>query len=133
MELEIITPACDPIALNVIEVVVPGEGGVFSVHPGHTPLLSTVLSGVLIAYERPNAPRFFAVHGGFVEVKDDRVVILADTVEASDSIDRARADAARERAEERLEKPAEDTSVLRAEAALARAMSRIHAHGEEEL
>jgi F-type H+-transporting ATPase subunit epsilon len=132
IELELNAPERDPIRLEAKEVMVPGAAGIFTVLPNHTPLLSTLTTGVVVAYGQGGKPEFFAVSGGFAEVIDDRIVILTDTVEMADTIDSERASSARERAEERLRKPPEDLDVMRAEAALQRALVRLQAHGREE-
>ena len=68
------------------------------------------------------------VHGGFAEILEDKILILADIFEEGVSIDRARAEAAAERAKDRLRKREDDVDTDRAEAALARALARIQAH-----
>ncbi len=130
LQLEITAPERDPIHLEVAEVVVPGSEGVFSVLPGHTPLLSTLKTGVVAGYVN-NEPEFFAVNGGFAEVMDNRVVILTETVEHVDEIDVTRAQAARDRAGRWL-KQKEGVDVARAEAALERSLARLQAHARDE-
>jgi F-type H+-transporting ATPase subunit epsilon len=66
------------------------------------------------------------VAGGFCEVRNDKVIVLADTAELPEEIDRARADRARERAEQRLAgRTQEEVDYVRAQAALARALNRL--------
>jgi F-type H+-transporting ATPase subunit epsilon len=127
LKLEICAPGQDLVELDVTDVIVPGEDGVFTVYPGHTPLLSTLIPGVLVARDTSDREHLFAVHGGFAEVKDGAVIILADIFESQDDIDTSRAEAAEERARELLRKPTEDIDWTRAEAALARATARIRA------
>ena len=74
---------------------------------------------------------FFAVHGGFAEILNDKVVILADLFEEGTKIDIARAKSAKERAEARINKPEPDMSVPRAESAMSRSLARIQAHSKE--
>lgn len=112
------------VCIEATEVTVPGGEGVFTVLPGHTPVLSTLTAGVLVARQPDGTDLFYAVNGGFVEVLDDRVTVLAQTAERDDEIDEDRAGAARERAEQRLRKPAADIDLMRAEAALDRALAR---------
>lgn len=131
IELALVTPEKEPVALEVEEVIVPGAGGVFSVYPGHTPFLTTLASGVLIAFESESSLKYFAVHGGFAEVNGDKVTVLADCFEAAEDIDEARAAAAREGAEERLRKRGGGENMDDDEGALARSVSRLQAHARE--
>jgi len=124
-------PERAPVDLEVSEIVFPGAGGVFTVMPEHTPFLSTLLPGVIIVYDANGEEDHYAVSGGFAEVREDRVVVLADTFEHSDTIDLERAREAQQRAQDRLMKPSEDLDVARAELALARSLARIKAHGRE--
>jgi F-type H+-transporting ATPase subunit epsilon len=113
------------VAETVDEVVVPGSEGYFGVLPGHAPLLATLGIGEL-TYRIGREERHVAVAGGFAEVRNDKVIVLADTAELPQDIDRARAERARERAEQRLSGRAQDeTDYVRAGAALARALTRI--------
>lgn len=130
--LELCSPKQGPLKLEVEEVVVPGAQGIFTVMPGHTPLLSTLTHGVVVAYLPEGEKEFYSVHGGFVEVADDRVSVLADVMENAAKIDAERARASLARAEQRIRKPEDDTDVARAEVALARAMARLQAHERTE-
>ncbi len=132
IHLELCAPDHEPVELDAEQVIIPGADGVFTVLPGHTSLLTTLTRGTVIATAPGGEQEFFAVHEGFTEVKGDRIVILADTLERRSAIDRDRAESARERAQARLDKPDEDTVTNRAELALARAIARLQAHGGEE-
>lgn len=131
LEIEICTPERPAIALTAEEVILPGEKGVFAVLRGHTPLLTTLTQGTMIAYSDKDSPAFYAINGGFAEVLNDRVLILTHTIEHAEEIDVERARTALERAETRLKKP-EGIDIIRAEAALARAVARIQAHEHED-
>jgi F-type H+-transporting ATPase subunit epsilon len=123
--LEVATPSRLVIAEQVDEVVVPGIEGYFGVLPGHAALLSTLGIGEL-SYRIGRDERHAAVGGGFCEVRNDKVIVLADSVELPEEIDRARAERARERAEQRLSGRAqEEIDYARAAAALARALIRL--------
>ena len=124
-------PERESLSLDVTEIVIPGADGVFSVLPAHTPLLSTLAPGVVVVFDDAGQEGHYAVSGGFAEVKEDRVVILADTFEQGEKIDIERARAALQRAQERLKKPSDDLDVFRAELALARALARIQAHSRQ--
>lgn len=125
LTLELCSAEHPPVDVAAAEVSVPGAGGLFTVLPGHTPLLTTLREGVVIAYRPEGGQQYFAVHRGFCEVADNKITILADVLETSGAIDEERAKAALKRAEERLEKPSSAIDVARAEAAMARAQARL--------
>jgi F-type H+-transporting ATPase subunit epsilon len=125
LTLELATPTRMVVAETVDEVVVPGSEGYFGVLPGHAALLATLGIGEL-TYRIGRDERHVAVAGGFAEVRNDKVIVLADTAELPQDIDRARAERARERAEQRLAGRAQDEiDYTRAAAALARALTRL--------
>jgi F-type H+-transporting ATPase subunit epsilon len=68
---------------------------------------------------------YIAISGGFLEVRPDRIIILADAAERAEDIDIARAEAAKQRAEERLKHPTPEVDTARAEASLRRAIARL--------
>jgi F-type H+-transporting ATPase subunit epsilon len=125
LTLELTTPTRLVVSEQVDEVVVPGIEGYFGVLPGHAAFLTTLGIGE-ITYRIGRDERHVAVGGGFCEVRNDKVIILADTAELPEDIDRARAERARERAEQRLAGRAqEEIDYARAAAALARALTRL--------
>jgi F-type H+-transporting ATPase subunit epsilon len=125
LTLELATPTRMVVAETVDEVVVPGSEGYFGVLPGHAPLLATLGIGEL-TYRIGREERHVAVAGGFAEVRNDKVIVLADTAELPQDIDRARAERARDRAEHRLAgRGQEEVDYVRAAAALARALMRL--------
>ena len=125
LTLEVATPSRAVISEQVDEVVVPGIEGYFGVLPGHAALLSTLGIGEL-TYRIGRDERHAAVAGGFCEVRNDKVIVLADSVELPSEIDRARAERARERAEQRLAgRSGDEIDYARAAAALARALIRL--------
>ena len=99
MLLELATPTRQLVSEQVDEVVAPGTEGYFGVLPGHAAFLSTLGSGEVV-YRRGRDEVHLAVHGGFAEVTPERVIILAETAERPDEIDRTRAEVARQRAEQ---------------------------------
>ena len=101
MLLELATPTRQLVSEEVDEVVAPGSEGYFGVLPGHAAFLATLGSGEVV-YRRGRDEVHLAVHGGFAEVTPERVIILAETAERPDEIDRARAELARQRAEQRM-------------------------------
>ena len=101
MLLELATPTRQLVSEEVNEVVAPGSEGYFGVLPGHAAFLATLSSGEVV-YRRGRDEVHLAVHGGFAEVTPERVIILAETAERPDEIDRERAERARQRAEQRM-------------------------------
>jgi F-type H+-transporting ATPase subunit epsilon len=125
LTLEIATPSRLVVSEAVDEVVVPGIEGYFGVLPGHAPFLTTLGIGQL-TYRIGREERHLAMAGGFAEVRNDKVIVLANTAERPEEIDRERAERARERAERRLSaRSQEDIDFARASAALARALIRL--------
>ena len=125
LTLEVATPTRLVVAESVDEVVVPGTEGYFGVLPGHAPLLATVGIGEL-TYRKGREEFHLAVAGGFAEVRQDKVIVLADSAERPAEIDRERAERARQRAEQRLAgRSQEDVDYARAMCALARALTRL--------
>ncbi|MGE5596784.1 MAG: F0F1 ATP synthase subunit epsilon [Hyphomicrobiales bacterium] len=112
-----------------VEVLIaPGSEGQLAILPRHAALMTTLDPGELI-FRRGNVEEPFAVTGGFMEVRNDRVTILADAAEAAEEIDVERAEEARRRAEERLRRAREqgqrDVDLARAQAALQRSLLRL--------
>jgi F-type H+-transporting ATPase subunit epsilon len=109
-------------------LIAPGSEGQLAILPHHAALMTTLDYGELI-FRRGQDESSFAVTGGFMEVRRDRVTILADQAEAAEEIDVARAEAARARAEDRLrrarEQSARDVDMARAQAALLRSLLRL--------
>ncbi len=125
LTLEVATPSRLVVSESVDEVVAPGSEGYFGVLPGHAPLLATLGIGEL-TYRIGRDEFHLAVSGGFAEVRNDKVIVLADAAERPEDVDRARAERARERAERRLSgRGDEEVDYARAAAALARALTRL--------
>lgn len=99
--------------------------GEIGVYKNHVPTTVIISPGILTIAEA-EGQKTAALHAGFVEILQDKVVILAEIIEWPEEIDLGRAEAARERAEERLRSKTPETDVLRAETALQRALARIH-------
>jgi F-type H+-transporting ATPase subunit epsilon len=101
LQLDVITPERRLLSEQADSVNVPGLGGELGILPGHTPLISALQTGVL-SYAQGQSVRRLLVSGGFVEVNNDRVSVLADFAEFPDEVDAARARQEREEAERRL-------------------------------
>ena len=125
LTLEIATPMRLVMAETVDEVVAPGSEGYFGVLPGHALFLTTLGVGV-VTYRFGREEHPLVVAGGFAEVRNDKVIILADSAERPEEIDRARAERAKERAERRLSgRSEEEINYVRAQVSLARALVRL--------
>jgi F-type H+-transporting ATPase subunit epsilon len=77
IRLEIVTPEASVVNEDVDEVVAPGVMGQFDVLPGHTTLLAELEKGV-VTYVKGGQSKAVVISGGFAEVKEDHVTILAD-------------------------------------------------------
>jgi len=123
--LEVVTPERKVYAQEVSMVTVKGIAGELGILPNHIPLV-TPLRIAPIRAKKDGGEDVIAVHGGFMEVRKDKVVILAEAAELPEDIDIDRARAAKERAERRLGNKQEEVDFRRAEIALQKAMNRIN-------
>lgn len=98
--------------------------GQIGVYKNHIPL-TTVLAPGIVVITNGEEKKMAAVHAGFAEILGEKVTLLAEVAEWPDEIDLERAEAAKERAEERLSRKSADLDVARAELALRRALVRI--------
>jgi F-type H+-transporting ATPase subunit epsilon len=133
IQLAVVTPDRQVVDESVEGVSIPGKGGYLGILPGHAPLLSELTIGEL-DYQRQGSHHRLAVCWGFAEVLPDRVIVLAHTAERAEEIDVTRAERAKQRAEERLNKPSDpDIDFERARTALERALARLQAAGRPRL
>ena len=127
--LEVVTPERVVLRERVEAVVVPSTDGYLGILPNHAPMVAAVSLGI-VQYGRMHGPKEkMATTGGFLEVSENRVTILADTAELASEIDVARARAARDRALARLRDRSAQVDHARAQRALARALNRLRAAG----
>ncbi len=105
-------------------VVAPGIEGELGILPQHAPLMTSLKEGELMM-RKAGEEIFMAISGGFLEVRPDRVIVLADSAERSEEIDITRAEEAKRRAEERISKLTSEIDLARAEAALRRSLVRL--------
>ncbi len=125
IRLDIVTAERMVYSEDVDVVIAPGVQGQLGILPHHTPLMTTLQAGELRA-RRGKEEVSLAISGGFLEVRPDRVIVLADAAERADEIDLARAKEAKRRAEQRLaEKRVSGVDEAQAEAALHRAIARL--------
>ena len=130
-QLEIVTPEKTVYSGRVESVQAPGTEGGFGVLAGHHPMLASLDVGQIVFREAGEGPKVAATSGGFAQVQRDGVTVLAETAELAGEIDVARAEAARDRARERLARRREAAvDAVRAEMALARALNRLRVGGQ---
>jgi len=123
-QLEIVTPEKLVVKEAVEEAQIPGLDGYLGILPGHAPLITELGVGV-ITYRAGGATKTLSVAWGFAEVLQDKVTILAETVERPDEIDVARAQQAKERAEQLLKSNDPELDYDRAQDDLRRAETRL--------
>jgi F-type H+-transporting ATPase subunit epsilon len=125
LKLDIVTAERVVYSEDVDIIIAPGQEGQLGILPHHAPLMTILRAGELVV-RREGREDTLAISGGFLEVRPDRVIILADSAEKAEEIDVGRAEAARKRAEERLrEGKATGLDELKASAALRRAIARL--------
>ena len=124
LHVEVVTAERELYNGEADRVSAPGTEGRLGILPRHAALLTTLAPGELtIKLGGAEEPLF--VSGGFLEVSNNSVTVLADTAEHAEEIDQARAEEARRRAQERLEQAQSDTERAALNAALERAMARL--------
>jgi F-type H+-transporting ATPase subunit epsilon len=121
--LEVVTPARRVINREVNSIVLPTSNGYMGVLVNHAPLINTLGVGTL-KYADTGKEEHITICGGFMEISNNKVSIMADAAEGASEIDVDRAMRAEERARERL-KSRDGVDVLRAELALRRALARL--------
>jgi len=125
LRLDIVTTEQSVYSDDVDMVIAPGVQGQLGILPHHAPLMTALTPGELVV-KKGKDEQILAIGGGFLEVRPDAVVILADSAERAEDIDEARAMEARSRAERLLaEKGKPDMDAAQAEMALRRALSRL--------
>jgi F-type H+-transporting ATPase subunit epsilon len=126
-DVEIVTPDRTEYSGDAVSLVAPAIEGYLGVLANHAPLLTALGVGEARVTGGDGRPTYFAVSGGFLEVADNRAILLADAAERADRIDVNRAEEARRRAEETRETVrSTDPAFATAEAALVRAINRLH-------
>jgi F-type H+-transporting ATPase subunit epsilon len=113
---------------DVDMVILPGASGVFAALAKHAPMMAVLQPGEILVRKEGEDDRYFAVGGGFAEVRPDEVVALVRSAEAAEEIDIARAEEALRRAQEYLHSPEKERDMeqrLAMEAALRRSLARM--------
>ncbi len=126
LSVSILSPAKVVSKTKARQVQAPGALGSLGILPGHTALVSELMQGELIVDSAEGQDRtVYFISGGYLDVAQDDVTVLVDTIEKASEIDAARAEKAKQRALERLEKRGDDVDQARAQASLARAQERL--------
>lgn len=128
--LEIATPDRLLVRTDAEEAQIPGRAGYMGILPQHAPLISELKMGEL-SYRQGGRTERLAVSWGYVEVLPDRVTVLVEAAEKPEEIDVPRAEEARRRAEQRIQRPDPDTDLNRAMVALERALVRLQVAGKK--
>jgi len=124
IRLDIVTAERAVYSEDVEMVIAPGVQGQLGILPHHTPLMTTLQAGEL-RIKKDGREVSLAISGGFLEVRPDKVVVLADSAERADEIDVSRAEEARRRAQEWLNEKGKGADEARAEASLGRSLVRL--------
>jgi F-type H+-transporting ATPase subunit epsilon len=124
IRLEIVTPERLVLQEDVDIVVARGAEGDIGILHGHEPLVTQLATGELM-FRTGGEEQHMAISGGFLEVRPDKVVVLADVAERSEEIDRERAERARERAEAALTENRGTQLEAEAAASLQKALLRL--------
>lgn len=124
LKLDIVT-AEHPVYSGEVDIVIaPGVMGQLGILPKHAPLMTMLTPGEL-CIRKSGVETFIAISGGFLEVLDNKVIILADAAERAEEVDVARAEEAKRRAEEKLHHHPTGTDLVTTEAALRRSITRL--------
>lgn len=125
-KLEVVTP--DRVVLSddqIVSVTAPGSEGYLGILANHAPLMSELKIGRLDYRRQDGETGAMAISGGFLDVVENEVTVLAEAAELAEEIDVTRAEESRNRAEERIASSAPEIDVERAQLALQKAINRI--------
>ena len=123
-KLEIVTAERQVFSEDVNTIIAEGIDGQMTILPKHAPLITMLAPGELVI-RKDGEEMYMSISGGFLEVRPEKVIVLADACERSDEIDIERAREAKKRAEERLKNLTTEVDQSRAEAALRRSLARL--------
>ncbi len=126
LRLDVVTPERELFSGEVDSILAPGVEGQMGILPHHAPLITILAEGELLA-RQGEEELVFAIHGGYMQVLPERVIVLADVAERAEEIDIQRAEEARRRAEELLSREAPPEERAAATEALRRSLTRLQA------
>jgi F-type H+-transporting ATPase subunit epsilon len=124
LKLQIVTPEAIAYSEDVDMVTLPGVVGQMGVYPQHVPLMTQMVPGEMIV-RKDGRDKYLAVGEGLVEITGDRVAIVTDMAIASEKIDEAKAEEARQRAAARLREKVSAEEAASVNAALARSLAQL--------
>ena len=124
IHVSVVTPDGPAYEADVEMVSARAQSGELGILPGHIPLVAPLQIGA-VRLKKGSSTELVAVSGGFLEVRPDKVTILAQAAEKAEEIDVERANEAKQRAEQRLQGKQDDVDFKRAELSLKRAINRI--------
>ena len=127
IQLNLCAPTRQVAEVEAEYIQIPSAQGKMEVLKNHAPLRCVLEPGVVTCRLEDGSERVFAVSSGLAMIRDNRVLVMADAAEKGEDIDVARAEAAMERARERLHRMGHGVDLARAEAALKRALARLEA------
>ena len=125
--LEMVSPQDVFFSGNARQVILPGVDGAYGVLPNHEPMVTAIMAGIVRYQDEAGNWQEAVASDGCVEVMPELVIVLAATLERPEDIDRNRALAAKQRAEERLRQKQSQYEYYQTQAALARALARLKA------
>ena len=125
LKLEIVTPEAKIYSEDVDMVTLPGIEGEMGIYPMHSPLMTQIAHGEIIA-RKDGVDHYLATGEGFVQITGDRVAILTDMAIKADDIDEAKAEEARKKAEARLAEKLTDEESATVQAALLHSLTQLH-------
>jgi F-type H+-transporting ATPase subunit epsilon len=124
IKIEIVTPEKLVYSDEVDAVLAWGVEGQLGILPHHAPLMTMLQPGDLV-FRKGSEEEYLTISGGFLEVRPDKVVVLADACERAEEIDVERAEAAKARAQEALKAAKTTVEATEAQAALLRSLARL--------
>lgn len=129
LDIEIVSPEKSVFKGNGKVLTVPGVDGLFQILNMHAAMVSLFETGVITVEDEKGEKVNFSTRGGVIEVKNNKIVVLADAAEAKDSIDVERAQKSIERANERLKESGKGLDRERAKFSIQRARIRLKVAG----
>lgn len=121
LQLEIITPSKVVLKEQIDQITLPTETGEITILPNHVPLITKIITGEMIIKKNQKSS-FFAITGGFLEISNNNITILADYAVRAENIEVAKAKEAQERAQHVMKQKVSGRDFVIAEADLRRSL-----------